>query len=187
MDAHTVDKRRRKKAIKRLMKKKAAGASGMVKFSYYGSKVFYALAFIVGAVSAYKTSLTDPYIFEYLLPLLYFGGVCAAGLLLSAIYKGALRQDYMVRWEETVSFDGSDFVYSYKDDIRGDSANVSRFRIRRKDIDRIEYDNETCELILYGEISEERCRGNMPILTNTWSKLSVIDTFNGVELHEALR
>ena len=187
MKISSVDKKQRKNALKKLQKKTVKQSHGVIRISYYGSRVLTVLAIVIGAVSAYNVSQREHYAFEFLMPFLYFAITIGISLMVAAIYKGAAGKDYMLRRGEKLSFDGKTYYYSYEDRIRQDSADTSRFIISKADITRLEYDKDTREITLHGKIIEERYNKDNLVLTNEWAKLVLIDTFKDLDLYNALK
>lgn len=194
MTVSSIDKKQRKRVFKILQKKIIKETHGFAKVSYYISKLLIVLAIVVGCISLYYTSIREHYTFEYLIPLAFFGAIYGISFMVSAIYKGfalgTIKKEYQLplnATDEKLSYDGKSFVYSYGDDLIGDSADTSRFIFSKDDIRKIEYDEETRVITLHGNIIEERYKGDRLVLTNEWEKLTIINTFKGLDLYEELR
>jgi len=188
---YIVDKKKQKKFYKKAMKITQKKAGGFISFSYYLAIFMRILAVAVGGYSAYKMYLTNPYWFEYLIPLSYFGAFFGLSFLPAAVLKGWTMGTLVKKYnmslsasDEKFTIDGDTYTYSYfGDTLLQDGANQSHFVFTKDGIKNVRYDGLGV-ITVEGDITEERYNGDTLISTFPWGELNLINKYQGINLRD---
>ena len=177
MEIYNINKRKRTNAIRKYVKSKIGAATGTVKICNTIKMIMIVLAIALGIGNIIFTFVDgDPV--DLLFLVITFGIPYALSFIPAMICKAAIGIDYMFRRKETITLKNDGFVYSYCDTRTGFHDKVFTYVVDYNAIDRIEYDEDTKIMEIYGNITVETYDNNTLIESDTYGMIDFLNCFD---------
>lgn len=179
MHSFGVNQRKRKKAIKQLVKANVKEAKGFVKFCYGLTWFFRILAVILGLANIlYVVFLSRYVMIDILYLLMTFGFPYGLSFLPATVYIVSASVEYCMRRRETITFVDGGFVYSYHDDRVGLSDSIFAFNVLYENISKYDYDDKAKILTLYGKIVGDTYENGELKESDEYNEISLLDVYD---------
>ena len=186
MQTYQPNDKKQKKAYANQIKEGVKTAGGFVKFCYYLTKILVGLAYVL----AIGTVLHVVFISHKALYLLFlwvtFFVPLALSMLPRTVYAVSLSRDYRFRRKETLTVSDKGFVYAYHDDRSMASLERFSYNVSFDKISKVEYDEKTAILTIFGDIKEDTFIGGTLKETNEWSQITLLNVYD-IDLVEMIR
>lgn len=177
MQSFEIDKRKRKKALKQIVKQNLKSAKGFVKFCYVFTWFLRITAIILGLVTiVYVISLKDRW-FRLIFLILTFLFPYLFSYIPAAVYIISAGGEYRLRRNEDITIGKEGFVYSFRDDRVGLSDAIIAFSISYQHIKKFTYDDNTKILTLFGKIRGDMYENGEIKSTDECSEVSLLDVY----------
>ena len=178
MQSFEVNQRKRKKAIKQLVKTNVKEAKGFVKFCYGLTWFFRILAVILGLANILYVVFLSRNVLDIIYLLMTFGFPYGFSFISAIVYIVSASSEYWLRRRETITFTNGGFVYSYHDDRVGLSDSIFAFNVLYENISRYDYDDKTKILTLYGKIVGETYENGELKESDEFNEVSLLDVYD---------
>lgn len=177
MEVYKISKRGRTKAIRRYVKSKLGEAKGIVKTCNVIKVILRALAVIlaVGTV-VYVFAAGEP--LDLLFLVLTFGIPYGLSFIPAMVCKASIGIDYRFRRKETVELNDGGFVYSCRDTRTGFRDRVFKYTVDFNKVDKIEYDENSRLLEIFGDVTVETYAENKLIESGTYGMFDFLNCFD---------
>lgn len=184
MVCYIVDKKKRKQALKAIIKKNVKKAGFWMRLCYRMTYVFRIIAIVSAGLVSYFVWKNNGYVFEYSWSLFLLVVFFGFSFMTEAIPKGKYSGNHMAVKDEQLVIDNNHLEYSYFSIINGHIRYVYSFEKER--VQKVDYDSITKELGIYADINEMVFNRKNIVETNEWSEINLLNVFEGIDLYEAL-
>lgn len=185
MQTYHINKKKRKKALKNVVKNNIQNSKGFVKFCYGLTVFFRLLAVALGITTILYVILIREYLFYLGLLIMTFGFPFAFSFLPATVYTVSCGGEYRLRRRESIALSTEGFVYSFRDDRVGLVDMMFGFNVFFEKIDRFDYDEKTKCLTLYGTFMVDTYENNEVKESCEYKEFSLLDIYD-IELKKIL-
>lgn len=177
MEIYNINKRKRTNAIRKYVKSKIGAATGTVKTCNMIKMIMRVLAIALGIGNIIFT-FVDGEPVDLLFLVITFGIPYALSFIPAMICNATIGIDYRFRRKETITLKNDGFVYSYCDARTGFHDKVFTNVVDYNAIDRIEYDEDTRIMEIYGNITVETYANNTLLESDTYGMIDFLNCFD---------
>ena len=152
MDTYEINRKKRKKAIKKYIHSEIKKADGSSRFCYLLTLILRILGIVLGVATVVYVICFGSYMVELLFVILTLGIPLALSFLPATVYIIKVGGEYRLRRRETVSFDEDYFTYSHRDGRTGLEDKIFAYRVMYDDINELKFNPKTKVLEITGKI-----------------------------------
>ena len=185
MKTYDVDTKKRKKALKRIVKKNIKSSKGFVKFSYMLTTILRMIAIVLGCLTVINVAFISHDLLDIIDLFFTFFIPYAFSFIPAIVYIISAGGEYRLRRRETITLAKDGFVYGYHDDRVGLSDAVFGFKVSFNKIQKFEYDENTKLLTLYGTIVGNTYENGELKDSNEYNQISLLDIYE-ISINELL-
>lgn len=178
MKTYDVDGKKRKKALKRIVKVNIKDSKGFVKFCYGLTWFLRTLAVALGIANIIYVMFFSNHFVEIIFLIMTFGFPYGLSYLSAIVYIISAGGEYRLRRRETITLANDGFVYGYHDDRVGLSDAVFGFNVSYNKIEKYEYDEGTKLLTLYGTIVGNTYENGEFKNSDEYNQISMLDVYD---------
>lgn len=186
MQIYTISNSKKKELNKSIFWDNYRKRGKFVKISRVLTIVLRVLAILACIYSVYINIKNHAYAIEYTISFFYLLIGIGISFITDAIVKGSCNDTIMFRQNEVLKVDGDSYCYSYGHMLASSSKKIYNYLFTKTDITKIEYDESTGRLTLYGTIKENVVYNDTVIETNDWAMITLINAFSDFDLYCAL-
>lgn len=185
MQTYTVNRKKRKRALKSLTKENINTLKGFPKACYYISALFKLLTIIcVTGNVLYMLFWVKQWYALLLLPITFVAPY-SLSLISKVVYVTTITREFSFRRSETITLKPDGFIYSYHDERVGLHDSIFVFDIKYDQITRLERNEKTRVLTLYGNFVTDTYSGQMITQTLDCKVFDFMDIYN-IDMKQAL-
>ncbi len=160
MQTYSVNEKKRKQALKQLVKENRKALKGFPKACYYIAIILKIAAILCGSANLLHMILWSRKWYEmFLLPITFVIPYCIS-FLPQAVYVGVIEREFRFRRRETMTFKPDGFLYCYHDDRVGNVDSVFAYDIKYSQIEKMERNEKTKILTCYGNFVTDTYSGD---------------------------
>ena len=148
---YKIDNKKRKKALSKSATKRVKTASIAMKIFYALSVLLKVAAVILGILNIAYAFMIKEWVYLLFLGLTVVVPMCFA-MIFWSFYSAYLTADFRCKSNEIVAIKDKEIVYTFHDNRAGINDSLFAYTFAYDQIDRIEYDEETTILTIYGKI-----------------------------------
>lgn len=178
MQSYEINKGKRKKAIKQVVKINIKQLKGFARFCYGLTLFLRILAVILGLANVFYVIFFSSYVVDVIFLIITFGCPYGLSFLSAIVYIISASGEYRLRRGETITFANGGFVYSYHDDRTGLSDIVFGFNVLYENIDRYKFDSKTKILTLYGKIIGDTYERGELKASDEFTEIALLDVYD---------
>lgn len=186
MEIYSVNNKKKKKALKKIIKTNVKSTKGFVKFCYGLTWFLEVLAIILGIANILYVIFVSDYMVDIALLMVTFGVPYVLSFLPKTVYTIVLGKEYRFRRKETLTIIENGFIYAYHDGRSNVVTERFSYNVFFKNITKVEYDKETYIITLYGSIMEDIFHGSVLKETNEWGKISFLNVYD-IDMKKVLK
>ena len=178
MQTYCPDQRKRKNALKIIVRINIKQSKGFVKFCYGATWFLRVLAVILGIANILYVIFLSDYMVDILFLIITFGFPYGFSYLPATVYIISASGEYRFRKKETITLKDDEILYSYHDDRVGLSDSIFAFHIVPDKINKCDYDEKTNVLTLYGRIVGETYENGELKESDEYNQISLLDVYD---------
>lgn len=185
MQTYYINDKKRKKALKKVVKNNIGNAKGFVKFCYGLTIFFRLLAVVLGIATVLYVIFKREYLFYLGLLIMTFGFPFAFSFLPATVYIVSCGGEYRLRRRESITLSNGGFIYNFRDDRVGLVDMMFGFNVYFEKIDKFDYDEKTKCITLYGTFMVDTYENNELKESDEYKEFSLLDIYD-IELKKIL-
>ena len=177
MENYVVDVKKKRKALRQVLKENINNSKGFVRFCYGLTIVMQVCAIFLGILNIrYVLVHENPLaliflILTFLFPMLF-------SLLPATVYMVSCGGELRFRRNEKISLKEDEFLYAYQDDRIGFEKTLFVFHIVYDKIQRYEYSEKTSCLTLYGKIMVDIYKSGKFEASEEYEGIDLLDVYD---------
>lgn len=185
MDTYNVDSKKRKHALKQVVKANVKQTKGFPKFCYWLTIFLRILAVVLGILNILYVVFLSNYFVDILFLIMTFGFPYALSFMSAIVYIISCGGEFRLRRREAITIANAGFMYSYHDDRVGLSDKVFGFNIPYEKIQQFEYEKATKLLTIYGDIIGDTYENGELKSTDEFKQISFLNVFE-IDINDLL-
>lgn len=178
MKKYDVNNKKRKQAMKQLVKINIKSAKGFIKFCYGLTIALRVLACVLGLANILYVIFLSDYAVDIIFLIMTFGFPYLFSFLPATVYIVSCGGEYRFRRRESLTTTDTGFMYSYHDDRSNITTERFSYNIVYENITRIEYSEKTKVITLFGDIVEETYHGGSLSDKSDWAQVTFLNIFD---------
>ncbi len=178
MEIHNADRRKRKKALKKVMKENIKNLNGGIKFCYGLTIFLRATAIILGIVTIMYILIVSQNLLDLILLIIAFGGPYLLSFIPAALYVNTTQKEYRFRGKEVITTDNEGFVYSYYQDVMGMQHLSISYKVRYSQIEKVEFLDKANIIKIFGKIEFDNYDKGKVINSNSCKQVEFLDIYD---------